>query len=148
MILYQNCPVLWVSKMQTQCTLSTMESEYIALSQSMRDLIPLRENLKEIMKLVFNKSTCKLKCSSKSENPLPKSKVYEDNAACLKFARLSRLTPRTKHVAIPYHWFRSKVEPLEISIEPISTEDQLIDQFTKSLSIDKFLNARKRLMGW
>ena len=145
--------------MQTQCALSTMESEYIALSQLMRDLIPLREILKEIMELVFNKSTCKLKCSSnsksfsdiisdESENPLTKSKVYEDNAACLKFARLPRLIPRTKHIAIPYHWFRYKVEQLEISIEPISTEDQLADQFTKSLPIDKFLNERKRLMGW
>jgi hypothetical protein len=40
---------MWVSKMQTQTTLSTMEAEYIALSQSMRDLIPIREILKEIM---------------------------------------------------------------------------------------------------
>ena len=52
-ILYKDCPVLWVSKMQTQCALSTMESEYIALSQSMCDLIPLREILKEIMDQVY-----------------------------------------------------------------------------------------------
>ena len=37
-ILFQGCPILWVSKMQTQCALSTMESEYLALSQAMRDL--------------------------------------------------------------------------------------------------------------
>ena len=49
--MYQGCPILWVSKMQTQCALSTMESEYLALSQSMRDLIPLRETLKEINKV-------------------------------------------------------------------------------------------------
>jgi len=158
-ILYQDCPILWVSKMQTQCALSTMESEYIALSQSMRDLIPLREILKEIMEQVFKTNKSKLKCSSKSkafsdvisdevENPIPKSKVYEDNAACLKFARLPRLTPRTKHIAIPYHWFRTKVEQLEITIEPINTELQLADQFTKPLNTDKFLSARKSLMGW
>ena len=40
-ILYQGCPTLWISKIQTQCELSTMESEYLALSQAMRDLIPL-----------------------------------------------------------------------------------------------------------
>ena len=157
--LYQDCPVLWVSKMQTQNALSTMESEYIAISQSMCDLILLREILKEIMELVFNKPTSKLKYSlnsksfndiiyDESESPLPKSKVYEDNVACLKFTRLPKITPRTKHIAIPYHWFRSKVEQLEISIEPISSEHQLADQFTKSLSIDKFLSARKRLMDW
>ena len=158
-ILYQSCPVLWVSKMQTQCALSTMESEYIALSQSMRDLIPLREILKEIMVTVFDQPNLMLKCatnsksftdiiSEESESPIPKSKVYEDNSACLKFARLPRLTPRTKHIAVPYHWFRSKVEQLEISIEPISTENQLADQFTKPLTCDKFLNGRKQLMGW
>ena len=158
-IFYQGCPILWVSKMQTQCALSTMESEYLALSQSMRDLIPLREVLKEINHVVFDNREVYPKCttnsksfsdivSDESESPIPKSRVYEDNNACLKFARLPRLTPRTKHIAVPYHWFRSKVEQLEIAIEPISTEDQLADQFTKPLASDKFLSARKSLMGW
>jgi hypothetical protein len=40
--------------MQTQIALSTMEAEYIALSQAMRDLIPIREILKEFMHIVFN----------------------------------------------------------------------------------------------
>ncbi len=35
-ITYRGAPLLWVSKMQTQVALSTMEAEYIALSQSMR----------------------------------------------------------------------------------------------------------------
>ena len=68
--------------------------------------------------------------------------------ACLRFARLPRPTPQTKHIAILYHWFRSKVEQLEIAIEPLSTEHQLADQFTKPLPTDKFLNARKSFMGW
>ena len=36
------CPLLWVSKLQTEIALSTMEAEYIALSQSMRDLLPIK----------------------------------------------------------------------------------------------------------
>ena len=44
---------MWAFKMQTQVALSTMEAEYIALSQSMRDLIPIREILKELMTIVF-----------------------------------------------------------------------------------------------
>ena len=35
-----NCPVLWVSKLQTEIALSTMESEYVALSTSCKDLFP------------------------------------------------------------------------------------------------------------
>jgi hypothetical protein len=53
MIKFCNVPVLWVSKMQTQIALSTMEAEYIALSQSMRDLIPICEALKEILGIVM-----------------------------------------------------------------------------------------------
>ena len=94
------------------------------------------------MSTVFDKNQAAPKCtansksfsdiiSEKNESPIPKSKVYEDNHACLNFARLPRLTPRTKHIAVPYHWFRSKVEQLEISIEPISTDHQLADQFAE-----------------
>ena len=156
-ITYRGAPLLWVSKMQTQVALSTMEAEYIALSQSMRDLIPIREVLKEIMTIVFNKSPdityhshSKAFADSVGTAPhvIPQSTVYEDNDACLKFARMPKLTPRTKHIGIPYHWFRTQVERLEIHIEHINTTEQLGDQFTKSLPVDKFRLARKRLMGW
>jgi hypothetical protein len=40
-IMYHGAPLLWASKMQTQIALSTMEAEYIALSQAMHDLIPI-----------------------------------------------------------------------------------------------------------
>ena len=35
------CPVHWVSKVQTEIAVSTMEAEYIALTTAMQDLIPL-----------------------------------------------------------------------------------------------------------
>ena len=53
------CPVTWVSKLQSEIALSTLEAEYIALSTSMRDLLPMRRILLEIVdkiKLVFAKS--------------------------------------------------------------------------------------------
>jgi hypothetical protein len=40
-IFFCGIPLLWVSKLQSLIALSTMESEYVALSQSMRDLIPI-----------------------------------------------------------------------------------------------------------
>jgi len=46
--MFMGCPLTWVSKLQTQIALSTMESEYIALSQSMRELIGIHEVIKEI----------------------------------------------------------------------------------------------------
>ena len=41
-------PVTWASKLQTEIALSTMESEYIALSTGMRELVGIRKLLKEI----------------------------------------------------------------------------------------------------
>ena len=157
-IMYRDTPLLWVSKLQTQIALSTMEAEYIALSQSMRDLIPIREILKELMTIVFERPA-KFKYVARSkafsdanegciQHNIEQSTVYEDNQACLKFARMPKLSPRTKHIGIPYHWFRTKVDNLDIQIEPIESASQLGDGFTKGLPIDKFETARKTLMGW
>ncbi len=50
-LMYANCPILWVSRLQTEIVLSTAEAEYIALSQALRDVIPLITLLKEINKV-------------------------------------------------------------------------------------------------
>ena len=108
-ILFGGVPILWVSKLQTQIALSTMEAEYIALAQSMRDIIPLTEILKEIQSIVFQNgptfSGCTTHCKAfkdveDGEIPpklvdLPKVTIYEDNAACIQFAKMPKLTPRT-----------------------------------------------------
>ena len=157
-IMYKGAPLLWASKMQTQIALSTMEAEYIALSQSMRDLIPIREVLKEIMSVVFGVSrTISYQTHSKSVSSddterekynIPQSTVFEDNDACLQFARMPRLTPRTKHIGIPYHWFRSFVDSRQVTLVRVDTLNQLADQFTKGLPTPAFRLARKKLLGW
>ncbi len=46
-IFYAGCPVSWASKLQTQVTLSTTEAEYITMSQSLRDVIPIMNLLQD-----------------------------------------------------------------------------------------------------
>jgi hypothetical protein len=93
LIMFMNCPLLWVSKLQTQIALSTMEAEYIALSSAMRELIAIREILKEIKLLVFSsKQNPTYAMIAKTFDPIPTSQVYEDNESCLKFATLRFLT--------------------------------------------------------
>jgi hypothetical protein len=128
-----------------------MESEYIALSQSMRDLIAIREVLKEIQKNVLSETqelVYRTHSKAFEEVSIPQSTVHEDNEACLKFANMPKMSPRTKHIGIPYHFFRSKVANLEIQVVAIGTDDQLADQFTKGLPAEKFERDRYRLMGW
>ena len=156
-ILYSGCPLLWVLRLQTQIALSTMEAKYIALSQSIRDVIPIWAVIREILEIVFQRASTKFQVSTHSkafkevndvEDIIPQTVVYEDNEACLKFSRLLKMSPRTKHIGIPYHWFCSKILSLNIAVEPVSTDDQLGDQFTKGLTIVNFLKGRKTLMGW
>jgi hypothetical protein len=116
-ITFANCPVLWVSKLQTETALSTTEAEYIALSQAMRDLTPMRTLLTELASLT------KLKIG----DTITHSTVFEDNKGCVELANAPKMRPRTKHIAIKYHHFRSHVACGDIKIQWIDTKHQLAD---------------------
>ena len=48
-ILVGDCPLVWGSKLQTEIALSTMEAEYVALSYTMRELLPLQRLIEEVV---------------------------------------------------------------------------------------------------
>ena len=133
-------PLHWVSKLQSEISLSTCEAEYIACSQAMRDLLPMRRLLLEIgtkMELDF------------SSPALVYSTVFEDNTCALGLAQSPRMTPRTKHIGVKYHFFRSHIgESKGIIIVHIDTHHQKADIFTKGLPSEKFQVMRKMLIGW
>ena len=134
-----NCPLLWASKLQTEIALSTMEAEYIALSQSLRDLIPLRRLVRFICDIVFGKNKVESKMYST---------VFEDNQGTLQLARAPRMTPRTKHYGIKYHFFREYVEKGDLKLSKIHTKEQRADILTKGLPRPTFEYLRKYLLGW
>jgi len=114
-ILFANCPVLWVSKLQTEVALSTTKAEYIALSQARRDLIPTKALLIELVTL-----TC-----LPFDNTTTYSKFFEDNKGCVELANAPKMRPHTKHIALKYHHFRSHVARGDIKIQWIDTKRQL-----------------------
>jgi hypothetical protein len=134
------CPLTWCSKLQTEVALSTLEAEYIALSQAMRELIPLRELLQEIgtnLELDF------------AHPVIMHSTVFEDNNGALGLASSPRLTPRTKHISTKYHFFRTMIGPGKgIRISKIESAEQKADCFTKGLPDQTFQHIRKILQGW
>ena len=127
-----------------------MESEYIVLYYSIRDLIIGREVLKEIYKhiLVYPSKVEPEYNTIHKYGQIPQSKVHEDNEACLKFASLPKMSSRTKNIAVPYHFFKSKIISLEIRVHGINTKNQLVDQFTRGFLQDKFERDRLILIGW
>ena len=50
---FNGCPILWASKLQTEVALSSTEAEYVALSQSMREVLPLIALTQEMNCLLY-----------------------------------------------------------------------------------------------
>jgi len=137
-IMYANCPILWVSCLQTEIALSTAKAEYIALSQALQDVIPLITLLKEINKVFpIHVRTPTFVC-----------KVHEDNQSCITMATSQKFTPRTKHIALKYHHFCSHVKRGAIQISYCRTTEQKADLLTKPLADNLFFKLRYMLSGW
>ena len=136
-----NCPVLWVSKLQSTIATSTMESEYTALSMALRAAIPL---------LAVVSSVTKGLNYLKHQQLTFKATVHEDNQGALILANLEpgRHTVRSKFYALRLHWFRSWIIPNNIKVQFIGTLDQKADFLTKALSPRVFKANRKLSMGW
>ena len=137
-IRYAGCPIGWSSKLQSEIALSTAEAEYIALSQALREVIPLMTLLQELG-TVFKLYTAK---------PDFMCKVWEDNQSCIAMAESTKFSPRTKHIALKYHHFKQFQESGRIKVSYINTEDQLADILTKPLNDLAFFKLRKMLCGW
>ena len=132
-IFYAKCPIVFVSKMQTEIALSTAESEYIACSTAMRDVISLMQLMEEINRIF----------PLHMPKPIVHCDVYEDNA----MAKRRRFSPRTKHISVKYHHFRQFVDK-SIIIHSIDTKEQTADIMTKPVEVGLFQHLRKKLCGW
>ena len=138
-VTFANFPLLWMSKLQTEIALSKLHTEYVALSHSVRALLPLKSPFKEVIdNLVIDNENLKFMSSST---------IYEDNNGFIVVATSPRMTPTSKHISVKYHWFRQHVEK-EFVIRKIESENQKADIFTKGLQGQIFVIIRKLLCGW
>jgi hypothetical protein len=132
--------VICSSKLQTKIALSMCEAEYIALSTAMRALLPMRELIQSLSgSLKIDRKELSKVCA-----------VWEDNNAALKLAnaQFPNMTPRTKHIAIKYHWFKSHLKQGEIEVRRIDTKVQKADIFTKGIAKKELEEKRTMIMGW
>jgi hypothetical protein len=90
-ISFAGCPITWVSKLQTQIALSITEAEYIALSQSLREVITMINLMTEVNRLVV----CNY-CTV----PKVYCKAFEDGSGALHYTmyliRFNKLILRSK----------------------------------------------------
>ena len=139
MVNFANFPLLWVSKIQTDIDLSTLNYECVALSHSIRALLPLKSLTKEVIDNLGIDSE-KLKFVSSYT-------IYEDNNGSIVVATSTSMNPKSKHISVNYHWFRKHVGR-EFLIRKIDSENQKADIFTKGLQGEIFVRISKFLCVW
>ena len=134
---YRNCLILWASKLQSEISLSTTESEYSALAQAIRYIIPMMEHLEQLDK----------KFNIESKRPSVKCKLFKENNGAIELAKAPNIRPHTKHIALKYHHFREHIRKGMIVINYIDTLEQVAYIFTKDLPFPIFNYLRKNIMG-
>jgi hypothetical protein len=128
----------WASKMQIEIALSTTETEYIALSQAMMEVLPIMWLIQEAQDHDINVIT---------KPPKIHCKVFEDNEGAIEIAKVPKMRSRTKHLNIKYHHFREEVKKRTVSIYHVGTTEQIADIFNKPLEYGLFRSLRVKLMG-
>ena len=137
-IFYAGCPIVWASKLHSQVALSTTEAEYIALSMSLRDVLPIMFLIDEM-----RERGLQVICTA----PQVYCKIFEDKSGALELAHLPKLRPCTKHINVCYHHFCEHVCSRNVKIFPIGTQEQIADTLTKALPQNSFWQHRQAMCG-
>ncbi len=111
------CLVLWQSKKQTNVTLSSTESEFVAMSMAATEE-------KFIVSLL-----------TENGNPLPllPSILKEDNTGAIFMAKNTAIGQRTKHVDVRYRFVNDMILSKELWVEHVRSGDNPSDMMTKNL---------------
>jgi hypothetical protein len=121
--------ISWASKRQSMVTLSTMESEYIGLSNAGQHLAWLRTFFLEI-----------------GQKQLTPTTLHCDNQAAIILTKDAQFRARTKHIQWKYHFVRDDlVARGEAIIRYIPTGDMVADILTKPLIHEKHWKFTKAM---
>ena len=113
------------SKLQTIVAHSTMEAEYIGLTECAREIIWLRSLLLELGHTQNQPTT-----------------LFGDNTASISVAEPPRTHTRSKTIDIRHHAIRSWIETKQIKLEHIRTTEMTADIMTKALQAPDFIKHR------
>jgi hypothetical protein len=120
MFSFRSGVVSWSSKKQPTVALLSMEAEYRSVAIVACEVVWLQKLLSNLGQSV--------------DAPVV---IYCDNINSILLANNPVYHAMTKHIEVHYHFIREKVLAKEINLIHVSTEDQVVDIFTKALGIDK-----------
>ena len=113
--------ISWKSKKQTCITLSTMESEFVALASAGQEAEWLRDLLLEVPLAKDNVSKVLIHCDSQATLARAFSEVYNG---------------KSRHIGLRHSLVRKMIKDGIISLTYIQTSYNLADPFTKPLARD------------
>ena len=129
MTFLSGCMVSWHSHRQKLVTLSSTESELVALSFGMQEVIHLKKWLAEI------------------DLPASSATLACDNQAAIILAQSEKDHPRLKHVDVRLCMIRNMVSYHGVVLTWVPTEDQLADLMTKILGRVKLRSFISRIFS-
>jgi hypothetical protein len=113
-------PVTWSSKRQATVALSTVEAEYVAMSRCAQQMVWMHSWLKEV----------------EVEYSVP-GLIRGDNRGAIALTKNTKDHGKVKHIDIRHHYIRELLQSGAITIEHVSSSDNLADIFTKPLPRDQ-----------
>ena len=108
--------VSWSSKRQEIVSLSTTESEYVAVTHGMKEALWLRSLLSEVFEPITAPTT-----------------LFSDNQSAIALTRDHQYHARTKHIDVRYHFIRWVIEQGSLRLIYCPTDDMVADSLTKAL---------------
>lgn len=121
-------PVTWSSRRQRLVTLSTTEAEYVAAADAAKEIMWLRQLLRNVGCDMSRATVLRI-----------------DNQSSIKLIKNPEYHKRMKHIVIRHHFIREKVKSSEIETLYVPSDSQLADIFTKTLAKERFICLHKRI---
>ncbi|GJZ32106.1 retrovirus-related pol polyprotein from transposon TNT 1-94 [Tanacetum coccineum] len=114
------CLTSWFSKKQTALAISTTEAEYVSAGKACQQALWMKQAL---IDYDVRLDDVPIMCDNKGAIDLSKNPVQHS---------------RTKHIEIRHHFLRDNVQKGHISIEKVSSVDNIADILTKPLKRESF----------
>jgi len=118
--LFHGGAVSWAAKRQEIVSLSTTESEYVAVTHASKEALWLRSLISQLFDIKLEATT-----------------LFSDNQSAIALTQDHQYHPRTKHIDIRFHFIRWIVENGSLRLIYCPTEDMLADTLTKALPSPK-----------
>lgn len=120
--------VAWCSRKQSLVSLSSAEAEYIAVTETVKEMLYMERLMRD-----FDITTT---------HPLT---IFTDSQSCINMLENQRASNRTKHIDTKYHYVRDLVERKRITLKYCPSEENAADLFTKPLGSVKMGVFTRRL---